>query len=54
HGELDPVTPIADAEEIVAALPPQWVRFQRFANTGHGAWRDRPDEALAALRAFIQ
>lgn len=54
HGELDPVTPIEDAEEIVAALPPQWVRFQRFANTGHGAWRDRPDEALAALRAFIQ
>lgn len=54
HGDADPVTPIEDAEEIVAALPPQWVQFQRFANVGHGAWRDQPDAALAVLRRFIQ
>jgi proline iminopeptidase len=53
HGDADPVTPIEDAEEIVAALPPQWVRFQRFENVGHGPWRDRPGAALAAIRTFV-
>lgn len=54
HGDRDPVTPIEDAEEIVAALPPQWVQFQRFTNVGHGAWRDDPQGALAVLRDFIR
>jgi proline iminopeptidase len=53
HGDADPVTPIEDAEEIVAALPPRWVRFQRFENAGHGAWRDQPGAALAAIRGFV-
>jgi pimeloyl-ACP methyl ester carboxylesterase len=53
-GDADPVTPIEDAQEIVAALPPQWVRFERFTHVGHGAWRDQPEAALAALRTFIQ
>jgi pimeloyl-ACP methyl ester carboxylesterase len=52
-GDDDPVTPIEDAEEIVAALPSQWVQFERFANVGHGAWRDDADAALAVLRRFI-
>jgi pimeloyl-ACP methyl ester carboxylesterase len=52
-GDADPVTPIEDAEEIVAALPPQWVQFERFANVGHGAWRDNADAAFAVLRRFI-
>lgn len=54
HGDADPVTPIEDAEEIVAALPPQWVRFQRFSGVGHGPWRDDPERALAAIRSFVQ
>jgi proline iminopeptidase len=53
-GDADPVTPIEDAEEIVAALPAPWVRFARFANVGHGAWRDDADAAFAALRRFIE
>jgi len=53
HGDQDPVTPIEDALEIVAALPPQWVQFERFTNVGHGAWRDDPQAALAVLRRFI-
>jgi pimeloyl-ACP methyl ester carboxylesterase len=53
-GDADPVTPIEDAQEIAAALPPQWVQFERFANVGHGAWRDDPEAALAVLRRFIQ
>ena len=53
-GDADPVTPIEDAEEIVAALPKQWVQFERFTNAGHGAWRDAPDAALAVLRRFVE
>jgi pimeloyl-ACP methyl ester carboxylesterase len=53
HGDADPVTPIADAEEIVAALPARWRRFQRFSNVGHGAWRDDPDAALDCIRRFV-
>lgn len=53
HGDADPVTPIEDAEEIVAALPPEWVRFERFANVGHGPWRDAPEAAMAVLRGFV-
>lgn len=52
-GDADPVTPIEDALEIVAALPREWVRFERFAHAGHGAWRDDPEAAFAALRRFI-
>ena len=52
-GEEDPVCPVEDAEEIVAALPKQWTRFARFPNVGHGAWRDDPEKAFAVLRKFI-
>ena len=52
-GEADPVTPIADAEEIAAAIAPAWCRFERFAGVGHGAWRDDPARAFAVLRDFI-
>jgi proline iminopeptidase len=52
-GEEDPVCPIEDAEEIVAALPKELVTFARFANVGHGAWRDDPEAAFAVLREFI-
>jgi pimeloyl-ACP methyl ester carboxylesterase len=52
-GDADPVTPIEDAQDIAAALPPQWVQFERFANVGHGAWRDDADAAFAVLRRFI-
>ena len=43
-----------DAEEIVAALPPQWVRFERFSGVGHGPWRDDPARAFAVLRRFVE
>lgn len=52
-GDSDPVTPIEDAMEIAAALPREWVTFERFAQVGHGAWRDDPAAALAVLRRFI-
>ncbi len=52
-GELDPITPIEDSEDIVANLDPSIVRFERFANAGHGVWIDNPDRAFAVLREFI-
>jgi len=52
-GRLDPVCPLADAEEIAAAIPAPWGRLAVFDRSGHGAWRDEPDAAMAVLRAFI-
>jgi pimeloyl-ACP methyl ester carboxylesterase len=52
-GEQDPVTPLADAQDIAAAIPAPCGRLVTFANAGHGAWRDEPDAAMATLREFI-
>ena len=52
-GEQDPVCPMADAQDIFAALPARWRQFAGFAHSGHGAWRDEPDAAFAVLREFI-
>ncbi|HRD97383.1 MAG TPA: alpha/beta hydrolase [Rubrivivax sp.] len=52
-GEQDPVTPLADAQEIAAAIPAPWGRLVTFPRAGHGAWRDQPEEALAVLRDFV-
>lgn len=52
-GEDDPVCPLADAQDIAAALPPGLGELVSFPGVGHGAWRDRPAEALALLRRFI-
>ncbi len=52
-GEQDPVCPVADAQDIAAALPPQWMQYRVFPDVGHGAWRDDADAAFAELRRFI-
>jgi pimeloyl-ACP methyl ester carboxylesterase len=52
-GEDDPMTPVPCSEEIVAALPPDRVRFERFAGAGHGIVADRPDRFFEVLRSFI-
>ena len=52
-GEEDPVCPLADAQDIAAALPPQWAKLVSFPGAGHGAWRDDPQAAFATLRDFI-
>lgn len=53
-GELDPVCPIELQAEIAAALPPEHVRFERFAGCGHGVFRDDPARGFALIREFIQ
>lgn len=52
-GELDPITPIAFSEAIVASLPPALTRFERFADCGHGIVGDDPDLAFRVIRDFI-
>jgi pimeloyl-ACP methyl ester carboxylesterase len=52
-GEDDPITPVADMEDIAAALRPDLVRLERFANAGHGVYRDRPEAFFRMLRDFI-
>jgi pimeloyl-ACP methyl ester carboxylesterase len=50
-GELDPITPPADSEDIAAAIPDAEAVIVEGA--GHGVFRDRPDEAVALIREFI-
>ena len=52
-GAVDPVTPLADAQEIAAAIPAPWGRLVTLADAGHGAWRDEPEAAMQTLRDFI-
>jgi len=50
-GELDPITPVADSEDIAAAIPHAEVRI--FDGAGHGVFRDKPEEAIAVIREFV-
>lgn len=52
-GEDDPVSPAAGARALAAELGPQRCRLEVFADCGHGVWRDQPDAAFAAIRAFV-
>ena len=52
-GDRDPITPMAFSETIAACLPRQLVRFERFADCGHGIVRDQPERHFAALREFM-
>jgi len=51
--EKDPITPAADAEEIVAALPAGLAQFHRFANAGHHLFWDAPESFFETVRRFI-
>ncbi len=50
-GELDPITPVADSEDIAAAIPQAEVRI--FEGAGHGVFRDQPEKAIAVIREFV-
>lgn len=53
-GEKDPITPPEFSGEIAASLPDKLVTYLKYADCGHGVVADRPDDAMAALRRFIQ
>jgi pimeloyl-ACP methyl ester carboxylesterase len=52
-GELDPVTPVAAAEEITAALPPDIAQLTIIGGAGHFAWKDAPDRYWPVISEFI-
>lgn len=52
-GDLDPVTPIADSDDIAAAVPNALIRYERFLGAGHGVGRDQPERYLSVLREFM-
>ena len=52
-GEEDPITPIAEQEDIVAALPAGLGRLVRLSGCGHGVWRDDPEAAYLAVAGFV-
>ena len=50
-GERDPVTTVADHEDMAAGIPGS--RLEVFPGAGHGVFRDKPAEALAVIRDFV-
>lgn len=52
-GELDPVTPVAAAEEIVAALPEGIAQLEVIEGGGHFTWLDAPDQFWSMMAEFI-
>ena len=52
-GELDPVTPPAQSEDIFAALPDGLAEMHIFKGCGHGVERDDKNAALKTIREFI-
>ncbi len=52
-GEHDPIMPMPFSETIAACLPPELVRFERFANCGHVTHADQPEQVFRLLRDFI-
>jgi proline iminopeptidase len=52
-GEDDPMTPIEAQIDIAAALPKHLVRFERFANCGHGVVPDVGEPAIRMIREFV-
>ncbi len=52
-GELDPITPVAAAREIVEALPDGIARLEVIEGAGHFTWRDAPDRYWPLLTGFV-
>jgi pimeloyl-ACP methyl ester carboxylesterase len=52
-GELDPVTPVAAAEEIVDALPEGVAQLEVIEGAGHFTWMDAPDRYWPMIIEFI-
>jgi proline iminopeptidase len=52
-GELDPVTPVGAAEEIVDALPEDVGQLEVISGAGHWAWKDAPERFWPMIVEFI-
>jgi proline iminopeptidase len=52
-GDLDPVTTVANAREIVAGMPAGAARLEVLAGAGHFPWRDVPERYWPLLTDFV-
>jgi pimeloyl-ACP methyl ester carboxylesterase len=52
-GEDDPICTIDSMQDVVDALPPEHVRFERIPKAGHIAPLDDPDRFFGVLREFV-
>jgi pimeloyl-ACP methyl ester carboxylesterase len=52
-GALDPVSSVADAEEIMAGLPAGLGRLEVIDGAGHFPWLDRPERLWSVLTSFL-
>ena len=52
-GELDPITPVAAARELAAALAAGAARLEVLAGAGHFTWKDAPDRYWPLLLEFV-
>lgn len=52
-GEEDPITPILFSEEMARCLPAARVRFERFADCGHGIVEDDPERYYRTIGDFV-
>jgi pimeloyl-ACP methyl ester carboxylesterase len=52
-GELDAVTPVAAAVEIVEALPAGLGRLEVIEAAGHFTWLDAPDRYFSTIETFV-
>jgi pimeloyl-ACP methyl ester carboxylesterase len=52
-GDQDPVTPLQDSLDIADCLSPNVMQLEIIPDTGHGPWRDKPDETFELLTKFI-
>jgi pimeloyl-ACP methyl ester carboxylesterase len=52
-GELDPVTPVAAARELAAALPEGSARVEVVEGAGHFTWKDVPDRYWPLVNDFV-
>jgi proline-specific peptidase len=52
-GDMDPITPMQNSEDMAAALPANLVRLELFKNAGHGVQRDDPEKFDRVVREFI-
>jgi proline iminopeptidase len=53
-GGLDPITPVAAAREIAAALPEEIVQLAVVEDAGHFTWKDAPDRYWPLLMDFVK
>jgi len=52
-GELDPITPVSAAREVVDALPAGLAGLEVIEDAGHFTWRDAPDRYWPLLLEFV-